>query len=303
MKRPLVLFFLVLVVGLTTGCAYFQTREPEPPPLPSIEETKPPLTKMKGDYFKEYPWPDLPKPKKDGNDIDTRTYTSKEGDTFQSLAENEMGDAKMGPKLGDFNDMSDSSKPPPGTKIVIPNPILGVQSQIEVKKKGEKEFGPPQPFDTELAKGDAYKLRFETNVDGYLYVFRATPKGCEVLYPAAAPKPAPRRSKPGRRAPKPEPVSRETPKVSAHDPVLIPVGAKGFPYDQKRAGDRVFVFLSLRKNSELEDLKDRPKLKVEDVEAVLRTVNEGGIATDGPIKVLRVSDPADLLGFSLNLSG
>jgi hypothetical protein len=299
MKRPLVLVFIVLVLGLMTGCAYFQTRESEPPPLPPIEEPKPPL-KMKGEYFKEFPWPDLPKPRKDGNDPDTRTYAVRDDDTFQTIAEKEMGDPAMGPKLAAYNEMSDSSKPAAGTKIVIPNPIIGMNSEMEVKKKGEKDFGPPQPFDAELGKGDAYKLRFESNVSGYCYVFRVGPKGCEVLYPEQPPQV--KKGKKGKKTTKPEPVARETPKITAHDPILIPTSSKGYPYDQKRTGDRVFVFLSLRKNSELEELKDKPKLREEDVAAVVRG-NEGAIVTDGTTRVLRISDPAEVLGFTLNLSG
>jgi hypothetical protein len=301
MKRRLALFFIALALGLVTGCSILQTRETEPPPLPPIVEPKPPL-KLKAEYFKQFPWPDLPKPGKDGNDLDTRTYTVREADTFQSIAENEMGDPTMGPKLAAFNDMSDSSKPPVGNKIVIPNPIIGISSEMEVKKKGEKEFGPPLAFDTELRNGDAYKLRFESNVNGYCYVFRVTPKGAEMLYPALPPKQQVKKGKKGKKPATPEPSVRETAKINAREPILVPTGPKGFPYDQKSAGDRIFVFLSLRQIPELENLKDKAKLREEDVASVVRG-NEGAIVTEGRTRVLRVSDPAEILGFNLNLGG
>jgi hypothetical protein len=208
----------------------------------------------------------------------------------------------MGPKLAAYNDMSDSSKPAVGNKIVIPNPILGISSEIEVKKKGEKEFGPPQPFDTELKNGDAYKLRFESNVNGYCYVFRVTPKGAEMLYPAAPPKLPVKKGKKGKKGAPPEPPARETPKISAHEAILIPTGLKGYPYDQKSAGDRIFVFLSLRQIPELENLKDKAKLREEEVASAVRG-NEGAIVTEGRTRVLRVSAPTDVLGFSMNLGG
>ncbi|HMK36462.1 MAG TPA: hypothetical protein VK463_15420 [Desulfomonilaceae bacterium] len=293
MKRPLVSFFVILVVGLVSGCAYFQKKD-EPPPLPVIEETKPPL-KLKGEYFKEFPWSDLAKPRKDGNDPDTRTYTAREGDTFQSIAENEMGDPALGAKLASFNDASDMTKPAAGEKIVIPNPIVGMSSQIEVKHKGEKQYGPPEPFDTALKKGDEYKLRFESNDNGYTYVFRQSPKGLEMLYPAQVKK--------GKRNKKAEPLIRDTGKIMAHDPITVPAGPKGFAYDPKRPGDQVFVFLSLRKIPELEDLKEKTKIGDKDVEEIMRRVKEGEIVTEGPVRVLRIADPAEILGFSLNLNG
>ncbi len=296
MKRPLVLWCMVLVVGLITGCAYLPKKD-EPPPLPPIEETKPRLEKMRGEYFRDFPWPDLPKPRKDGNDPDTRTYTVKDDDTFQSIAENWMGDPAMGAKLAAYNELPDTSKPPVGEKIVIPNPIIGISSQMEIKRKGNKEFGPAESFDAELKKGDEYRFRFESNVNGYCYVFRQGAKGVDMLYPDQVKK--------GKRNKKSEPLMRDTGKITVHDPILIPSGSKGYVYDPKKtgAGDRVFVFLSLREVRELEDLKEKQKIRAEDVEEVMHRVKEGEILTDGPIRVLRISDPQEILGFSLNLNG
>jgi hypothetical protein len=134
---------------------------------------------MKGEYFKAYPWAALAKPRKDGNDPDTTTYTFKEGDTLDSVAEKQMGDASLASGLASYNEISPSSKVPAGDKIVIPNPIIGISSQIMVKSKGDREFGAAQSFETKFKKGDEYKFRFEPNVDGYCYIFREGPKGVE----------------------------------------------------------------------------------------------------------------------------
>jgi LysM domain len=306
MKRPLISLFIIL--GLISGCAYFQKKD-EPPPLPEIVETKPPLS-MKGEYFKAYPWAALAKPRKDGNDPDTTTYTFKEGDTLDSVAEKTMGDAGLASGLASYNEISPSSKVDAGAKIVIPNPIIGVSSQIIVKSKGEKEFGAAQSFDTKLKKGDEYKLRFEPNVDGYCYIFREGPKGVEMLYPPQVKVPPTKaqstaRLKKGQKAKAPAKASlmRDTAKVKAHQPIEIPVGKKGFMYDAKDQGDRVFVFLSLREIPDLENLKEKPKLKVDDVETVMHRVKEGEVYSEGPYRLLRINDIAEILGFALNLSG
>ena len=306
MKRPLISLFIIL--GLISGCAYFQKKD-EPPPLPPIEETKPPLS-MKGEYFKAYPWAALAKPRKDGNDPDTTTYTFKEGDTLDSVAEKRMGDAGLASGLAAYNEISPSSKVPAGDKIVIPNPIIGISSQIMVKSKGDREFGAPQSFDTKFTKGDEYKFRFEPNVDGYCYIFREGPKGVELLYPAqlkVQPTKAQSKAqlKKGKKAktPAPEPLMRDTGKVKAHQPIEIPVAKKGFVYDAKDQGDRVFVFLSLREIPDLENLKEKPKLKVDDVETVMHRVKEGEVYSEGPYRLLRINDVAEILGFALNLNG
>jgi hypothetical protein len=278
-----------------SGCAYLQKKD-EPPPLPPIEETKPPL-KMSADYFREYPWTELGKASKDSNEPDTRPYTFKDGDSFGSIADKEMGDPAMGPKLAAYNNVSEASTPAPGEKIIIPNPIIGINSQMVVKRKGEREFGSPESVDVTIGKGDEYKLRFESNVNGFLYVFRQGTKGVELLYPAQVKTSTRTKKKQS------EPLMRDTGKVTAHDPVVIPTGGKGFSFDPKRVGDRVFVFLSLRQIPEFEDLKDKGKIKIEEVEDVMHRVKEGEIVTDGGIRVLRISDPSEVLGFSLNING
>src|SRR5208283_71163 len=100
MKRPLISLFIIL--GLITGCAYFQKKD-ETPPLPDIIEPKPPLT-MKGEYFKAFPWDALDKPRKDGIDPDTTTYTFEKGDTLDSVAEKTMGDPRLASDLAKYNE-------------------------------------------------------------------------------------------------------------------------------------------------------------------------------------------------------
>ena len=301
MKRPLISLFIIL--GLTAGCAYFQKKD-EPPPLPPIEETKPPLT-MKGEYFKAFPWSALAKPRKDGNDPDTTTYTFKEGDTLDSVAEKTMGDPGLASGLASSNEISSSSKVPAGDKVVIPNPIIGMSSQIMVKSKGATEFSAPQSFDTQFKKGDEYKFRFESNIDGYCYIFRQGPKAVELLYPAQLKRLKPQLKKGQKKAkpPAPAPPMRDTGKVKAHESFEIPIGKKGFVSDGKGAGDRVFVFLCLRQIPDLESLKEKAKIKVEDVEDVMHRVKEGEIYSEGQYRLLRINDPAEILGFALNLNG
>ncbi|MCA1961705.1 MAG: LysM peptidoglycan-binding domain-containing protein [Desulfomonile sp.] len=301
MKRVRVGVISFLILGLFGGCAFFPKKD-EPPPLPPIEETKPPLS-LKGDYFKAFPWDDLPKPMKDGNDPDTYLYTVKEGDTLESIAEKEMGDPALAAGLASYNQLSSPAKVEQGQKIVIPYPIIGLTGQLIIKAKGEKEFSPPKPFTTTLNKGDQYKMRFVSNVNGYLYVFREGPDGVVMLYPAKTkpPPPTPRGRKP---KPTPEPVVRQTAAIRAHEAVLIPTVGAGFAYDQKRAGDRVYVFLSLRKITALEDLLDKKKITAPDIEEVMREVRIGDIYNaDPPYNLLRISDPAQILGIRLNLTG
>ena len=131
MKRSLILIMIILIPGLIAGCGYFQKKD-EPPPLPPIEETKPPLT-MKSDYFKAYPWNDLAKPRKDGNDPDTTVYTVKEGDTLDKIAENLMGNSSMARDLASYNDLPATDRLAAGDKVIIPNPIIGMSSQMLIK--------------------------------------------------------------------------------------------------------------------------------------------------------------------------
>lgn len=300
--RHLVTFTLILAVALTTGCAYFQKPEP-PPPLPPIEEPKPPL-KMKSEYFSSFPWEELSKPQKTGNEPDTWTYTLKEGDTLDSVAEKQMGDSSLADRLASYNDLSSPSSVKAGDTIVIPDPIIGVSSQIMVKHKGEKEFGTPQPFGVEFKKGDQYKLRFETNVDGHLYVFRRGLKEVQYLYPERI-KP-PKRPKGAKRSKKPEPqapLMRESGKVKKHDPVEIPLGPKGFAYDPKKKGEMLFVFLSLKEIPGLEDLKSKATVRPEDLEDVMRRVKQSEVHKESPYHLLRIKDPGEILGFTLDIDG
>jgi hypothetical protein len=300
MKRSCTILLGVLILGLIAGCTYFQPKD-EPPPLPPIEETKPPL-KMQGSLFKSFPWDELPKPLKDGSDPDTFMYTVKKGETLEDVAEKTMGDPALATGLASYNGLSSPKNVPEGEKLVIPFPIIGVSSQILVKGKGSKEFSGPKPFDTELSKGDEYRLRFETNVNGYLYVFRQGPKQTTMLFPAPPVKPK-RRAKPkrGRAAPTPPPRAE---KVTAHEPVLLPSAKSGYKYDPKRVGDRLYVFLSLRKIPELEDLKEKKKIAVEDIQDVMHRIKIGDIYSDeAPYMLLRIADPTEILGFSLTLKG
>jgi len=295
----------ILIPGLIAGCAYLP-KEDKPPPLPPIEETKPPLT-MKSDYFKpgSYPWSALSKPRKDGNDPDTITYTVKEGDTLDKIAENMMGDSSLAAGLASYNDLSAADRLSAGTKIVIPNPIIGMSGQMWVKGKKEKDFVQAKAFDVEFKPGDQYKMRFESNVNGYAYILRQDPKGTEFLYPAPV-KVSPKRGKKDRI---PQALPSDTGKVEAHQFIEIPRDPKkGFTYDPKKKGDVIFVFLSLKEIPELEDLrektlKDKKKIKPEDVEDVMLRVKQGELFSQPPYHLLRISDPKEILGFKLNISG
>lgn len=300
MKGPRVILLSVLILGLTTGCAYFQKKD-EPPPLPPIEETKPPLT-LKGAYFKSFPWSELPKPLKDGNDPDTFTFTAKEGDTVESIAEKNMGNPALASGLATYNALSSPTSVPVNEKIVIPYPIIGMSSQLMVKEKGEKDFTRTEPFSTELKKGDQYKFRFEPNINGYCYIFREGAKGVELLYPAKVTKPDLKDKKGKKRVA--EPLMRDTGKVMAYEPIIIPVGKAGFSFDPKSAGDRIYVFLAMRRIPELEDLKEKKKIAVEDIQDVMHRVKIGDIySEEAPYHLLRVADPSEILGFSLNIKG
>jgi hypothetical protein len=293
MNRFLSFLVIVLVFALFTGCAYFQKKD-EPPPLPPIEEVKPPLT-MKSEYFKTFPWSELQSPKKDGNDPETTTVTVKEGETLDGIAESMMGNPSLAGGLATFNKLSSPNSISPGEKVVVPYPIIGVSSQIMIKSKGSKDFSEPENFGTPFKKGDQYRLRFETNVNGNLYIFRKGVKGVAMLYPAQLIK--------GKRNKNPEPLMRDSGKVTAYEPVIIPTGKTGIAYNPKNAGDMLYVFLSLRKIAELEDLKAKPTIKVEDIEDVMHRVKEGEIKSDPPLRLLRISDPAEVLGFTLNIDG
>lgn len=294
MKRCLIYVCLILVLGFMTGCAYLQKPEP-PPPLPPVETKVKPPFKLKGEHFKEFPWSELGEPRKDEPEPNAETYSVREGDTLDGLAEDKMGNRTLAGRLADYNGLSPNAPVTPGERIVIPNPIIGVSSRLLIKHKGEKEFGSPVPFDTELKKGDEFKMKFETNINGYLYVFRQAVKGANFLYPPKA--------KTTKRTRQLEPASRETGKVKAHDSVEIPFEKKGFVWDAKSSGDVVFIFLSMKKIPELEDLKDKKSIKEEDLQAVMHKVKPGDAVSEAPYSVIRISDPNEILGFRLNLNG
>ncbi|MFH0826037.1 MAG: LysM domain-containing protein [Pseudomonadota bacterium] len=301
MKVLKMLMLAALVIGPLSACTYFQKKD-EPPPLPVIEETKPPLT-LNGEYFNAFPWDKLAKPQKNGNDPDTFTYAVKEGDSLENVAEKNMGDSGLSSGLAAFNDLSPSSDLKSGEKIVVPYPIIGVRSRMLVKAKGAKQFGDPEPFDTELKKGDEYKLSFESNIAGYCYILRESTKGIEFLYPAVAkPIPAVTKKKGKKPAPEPEPGPESEP-VKPRVPIVIPAGPKGFGYDPKLAADKIHVFLSVRRIPELDDLKEKKKVTRVELDDVLHRVKEGEVYREAPYTLLRISDPKEILGFSLNLSG
>jgi hypothetical protein len=293
MKPCLIVLTVVFTLGLITGCAYFQKKD-EPPPLPPIEETKPPL-KLKAQYFNSFPWDELPAPQKDGNDPDTWTYTFKEGDSMESVAEKQMGSSAMADRLASYNELASPSSVSPGDKIVIPYPIIGMSSQIMIKSKGVREFDPPKPFPPDFKAGDQYKLKFTANVNGHCYIFRKGIKEVIFLYPS--------RAKTSSRARKQKPLMRETGKMRAHEPIEIPMGNKGFDYDPKKAGDMLLVFLSLREIPALEDLKEKSKISFQELEDVMRRVKEGEILDEPPYHLLRISDPSEVFGFTLNIDG
>jgi hypothetical protein len=205
-----------------------------------------------------------------------------------------MGDSALGPHLATYNQKSPGDEKS-GETIVIPNPIIGMSCQILVKEKGKKRFGEPQPFDTEFKSGDQYKLRFESNVTGYCYVFQHGFKGVRMLYPSQL--------KTGKRNKKKKPLARRTAEVKAHDPIIIPTGKAGFRYNRKREGDKVYVFLSINRIAELNDLMGKKKIGAEELQDVLHRVKEGEIYSDPPYWLLRISDPSEILGFTLHLNG
>ncbi len=259
---------------------------------------------MKGDYFKTYPWSALSKPRKDANEPDTTMYTVKEGDTLDKIAENSMGNRGLAPDLAKYNDLLPSSKISTGDKIVIPNPIIGISSQMWVKSKKDKDFAQAKAFDVELGPGDQYKMKFESNVDGYLYVLRQDPKGTEFLYPAPV-KVAPKRGKKSKTV---EPLPLATAKIEANRPIDVPMGPQGFKYDPKKKGDRILVFLSLRQIPDLEDLRERSskekkQIRQDDVEDVMLRVKQGEVFSQPPYHLLRISDPSEVLGFKVNING
>jgi hypothetical protein len=299
MKKSFILFFsLIFFESLISGCAPLFPKPEPPPPLPVIEEPKPQI-KVKSDYFKAFPWSELGKPSKDGNEPNTKMYTWRDDDTFAKVAEAEMGNPAWGNDLAKYNDIADPSKVIAGDKIVIPNPIVGLEYRMVIKRLKEKAFGAPEPVDTPLKKGDEYKFSFLSNVNGYLYVFKQSPKEVELLYPAQVKK--------GHRNRRPERLQRDDGKITADVSLVIPSTPKGLSFDPKRSGDRVWVYLSLKPIQGLEELKDKAKISEAEVDEVMRDVKAGDIVSSDTatgVKVIRMPDPSkDILGFTLNISG
>ena len=235
----------------------------------------------------------LQSPKKDGNDQDTITVTVKEGETLDGIAESMMGNASQ----AQWTLPHTTSRHRQTVLVRETNWKFLIQLSASAVSNDQVEgtrFSEPENFGTPFKKGDQYKLRFESNVDGNLYVYRKGVKGVVVV-------PAP--LKKSKRNKNPEPLMRDSGKVTAYDPILIPIGKTGFAYNPKNAGDMIYVFLSLRKIPELEDLKTKPTIKVEDIEDVMHRVKEGEIKSDPPLRLLRISDPSEVLGFTLNIDG
>ncbi|MEW6351592.1 MAG: hypothetical protein AB1646_21280 [Thermodesulfobacteriota bacterium] len=305
MKRSLagaLLTLTCLTWVFFSGCAIIPRQsDPETPPLPEIKkpEPPPPLT-LKGEHFGAFPWSGV-KLRKDGTDPDTTSYTFAHDDTFDKVAEKMMGDSTLGPDLAKFNETEDPNSIKEGDKIVIPDPIIGVKSQLVVKGPRDKEFGDPEPFDHTFSKGDHYKFRFEPNVNGYLYVFRSGLKGTVMLFPPRSPAAAspPARTKRGQRPTPPAEQTSEPVKVQAHKEVLIPTG-KGVPFDSTRTGDRIHVFFSMRPISALETLRASKKLQESDLE-MKDDISEGKMVVSPPVRVVRVKKPEEIIGFVLNL--
>ncbi|AFM27410.1 LysM peptidoglycan-binding domain-containing protein [Desulfomonile tiedjei] len=303
MKRSFIACCLILTLGLITSCAYLQKPD-VPPPLPPVETKIKPPFKVKAEHFAKFPWNELSPVRKDEPELNTEVYTVKEGDTLESIAEAKMGDKALAGPLGEYNEIRGAVVP--GEKIVIPYPIIGVSSKLLIKSKGTKEFGPPAPFNTELNKGDEYKMRFETNADGYLYVFRQGLKAVTLLYPAKPAKPKPPAGRRARQAKPEEPpsVSDTGGKVAAHEAIEIPIAQKkGFVFDSANRGDMIFVFFSMRRISDLDDLKEKKTITVQELQAVMHRVKQEDVVSEPPNTVIRVSDPLEILGFTLNLNG
>ncbi len=290
------LTFTCVTWGFFSGCAIVPSKPDEVPPLPKIEEPKPPppLT-LKGSHFQAFPWDEI-KLRKDGTDPDTTVYTFTHDDTLDKVAEARMGDSALAVGLARFNEIIDANSIKEGDKIIIPDPIVGVQSRLVVKGKGDKEFGEPQPLDHKLSAGDYYKLRFEPNVNGYLYVYKTGVKGTVQLFPEVKP---PAQKKRGRKPSPPEPAP-EPVKVTARQEVLIPKGKTGFKFDSTTSGDELHVFFSMREIPALEGLRNAKTIKRTDLD-LRDEISEAKTVTSGAVRVIRIKKPEEIIGFKLVL--
>ncbi len=287
---------------LATNCSRIPITpdEPEQPPLPPIVEKKPPL-KMQSQYFNTFPWDELDKPEKAGNVQDAYTYVMKDGETLETVAKEQMGDAGLAPGLATYNGVSPTLKATDDEKLVIPYPIIGMKCEILIKPKGADEVDPPKNFESELKEGDQFRFRFESNVSGYCYIFRETARSTSMLFPLTEKKANTGRGR--RRAGASSPPERKSAEVKAHEPFEIPETEKKFiKYKPEMSGDRFWVFLSIRKITLLEELKEKKEIFKQDLEDVMQDVKQGEIFREPPIRLLRVARPFETLGFRMNMS-
>ncbi|MBI5248464.1 MAG: hypothetical protein HY912_03120, partial [Desulfomonile tiedjei] len=111
MKRRFICFCVILVLGFMTGCAYLQKKD-EPPPLPPVETKVKPPFKLKAEHFKEFPWSELGEPRKDEPEPNAETYTVKDGDTLEGIAEEKMGTRSLAGRLAEYNAISGTTGAP-----------------------------------------------------------------------------------------------------------------------------------------------------------------------------------------------
>lgn len=298
--------FLLVILGcafvLATSCSRIPITpdDPEQPPLPPIVEKKPPL-KMKSQYFNTFPWDELDKPEKDGNDKDTYIYVMKDGETLENVAKEQMGDPGLAPGLATYNGVSPTLEATGDEKLVIPYPIIGVKCEILIKPKGADEVDPPKNFESELKEGDQFRFRFESNIAGYCYIFRETARSTSMLFPLIEKES--NSGQRGRRSRATTPPERKSAKVKVHEPFEYPeTEGKFIKYEPKMSGDRFWVFLSIRKITLLEDLKEKKEIFKQDLEDVMQDVKQGEIFSEPPIRLLRVARPFETLGFIMNMN-
>jgi hypothetical protein len=291
---------MVTVVLFASSCAYIPIKtEDEPPPLPPIAETKKPPLEVKPIHFREFPWDELEKPTGDQTPNNTYIYTVKEGDTLESIAREQMGDASLSVGLATYNGLSSNMRVSEGENLIIPYPIVGIKSEVLVKPKDDDELI-PDTFEREFNDKDEFRMRFEPNVDGHCYIFRVTSRSTSMLYPYKEEKP--RRPRPGQ-----EPgLKRKSSEVKAHEPIGIPEDEDiRIKYNHPTmAGDRIVVFLSISPIPALEELKEEKIIQEQDLIDVMHSrVKPDKIITEPPIRIMRVPSPLGILGFALSILG
>jgi hypothetical protein len=99
-------------------------------------------------------------------------------------------------------------------------------------------------------------------------------------------------------------VKRKSSKVKAHEPFELPEDEELLiEYKSTMAGDRLFVFLSIRPIPSLEELKDSRAIEEHDLQYVMDRVRQEKIFEEPPVKLLRVESPVEILGYALNIKG